>query len=72
MKKYLLDFKVADEGEYWDDLDEKKLEEKFRQYNFLLDGFTSALESFPVNKGENFEDYFLRMMQYVNNKFKEK
>ena len=46
--------------------------EKFRQYNFLLDSFTTALESFPVNKGENFENYFLRLKEYVNKKFKEK
>jgi hypothetical protein len=69
-KKYLLDFKVSDEGEYWEGLDENKLAEKFRQYNFLLDCFTSALESFPVNKDENFEAYFIRLMEYVNKKFK--
>jgi len=65
-KKYLLDFKVSDEGEYWEALDENKLAEKFRQYNFLMDSFTTALESFPKNKGENFEAYFVRLMEYVN------
>lgn len=69
-KKYLLDFKVSDEGEYWEGLDENKLAEKFRQYNFLLNSFTTALESFPLNKGENFEAYFIRLMEYVNKKFK--
>ena len=69
--KYLLDFKVSDEGDYWEELDENKLAEKFRQYNFLLDSFTTALESFPINRGENFEEYFIRLMEYVNKKFKE-
>jgi hypothetical protein len=71
-KKYLLDFKVSDEGEYWENLDEKKLQQKFREYNLLLDSFSTALEMFPVNKGENMENYFLRLMEYVQKKFKGK
>lgn len=67
-KKYLLDFKVNDEGEYWNTLDEKMLAERFTIYNMLLDDFTTALEIFPVGKGERFDKYFMRLMKEVKKK----
>ncbi|MES2777459.1 MAG: hypothetical protein V4722_24985 [Bacteroidota bacterium] len=68
-QKYLLDFTVKDEGYYWETGDEKLLEDTFKQYTSLIEGFATSLETFPVNEGESFMDYFERMMKIVNEKY---
>lgn len=69
-KKYLLNFQMLDEGKYWETGDEKKLEEMFNLYNNLVDSFATAIESFPKKKGESFEAYFSRIIEWVNKKRK--
>ena len=64
--KYLKDFKMIDEGEYWETGDENILRHKFHQYDSLLDNFVLSLETFPVQKGENMIDYFERLMGHIN------
>ncbi len=64
-KKYFSEFKVIDEGNYWDTDDEKLLEETFKKYNNLLDSFGAALENIPLKSGETFEEYFKRIMQII-------
>lgn len=67
-KKYLQELNVLDEGNYWETNDESQLIEIFKKYNRLLDHFTTAFESFPVNEGETIAQYFDRMIAYVNKK----
>jgi hypothetical protein len=64
-KKYLLEVKVNDEGGYWDTHDEDTLKENFRRNGFLIESFTAAIESFPIEKGESLEAYLLRMAEWV-------
>lgn len=70
-EKYFTDFKMSDEGEYWETGDEKILENNFKKYNYLLDSFAFGLQHFPVNKGETFEAYFIRLMQKIQKGYNE-
>ena len=67
-KKYFIDFKVDDEGEYWETGNEELLKNKFSQYNALLDTVSSAMENYPIDKGETFEQYFERVLKRNNEK----
>lgn len=67
-KKYFAHFKVIDEGEYWETGDEKLLEENFRYLTQMINDFATALETFPREKNESFEDYFLKLMELIKNK----
>lgn len=64
-KKYLLDFKVDDEGHYWKTNDIEVHKERFRVYENLLDNFCLGLQAMPVKKGENMEEYLVRVMEEV-------
>ena len=68
--KYFQNFKVLDEGHYWETGDEKLLEETFKEYTELIEGFASSIEIFPVNPGESYEAYFKRLMIQIYNKRK--
>ncbi|MFI5220791.1 MAG: hypothetical protein ACHQK8_00590 [Bacteroidia bacterium] len=63
--KYLKGFKLTDEGNYWETLDEKKLEDKFREYDFLIQSFKSSLKNDPIRSGENMESYFKRLFKQI-------
>ncbi len=65
-KKYLLDFKMTDEGHYWETNDMEVLKEQFRVYESLLDNFCLGLQAMPVRKGENMEEYLIRVMEAVH------
>ncbi|TVR79381.1 MAG: hypothetical protein EA412_06630 [Chitinophagaceae bacterium] len=67
-KKYLDDFRMLDEGRYWETGDEKQLTKIFTQYDNLLDSFASSLESLPMHEEETFEDYILRIVRQVRKK----
>lgn len=69
-KKYFCEFNLYDEGKYWETGDEILLDEIFSNYNFLLDSFDYALKNEPIKDGENFETYFLRIIQQINDKRK--
>jgi len=64
--KYLTDFKMRDEGEYWETADENVLRKNFNAYDTLLDNFTLSLQTFPVEKGENMISYFERLLEHIN------
>lgn len=68
-QKYFIDFKVNDEGHYWETGNEKLLQEKFNEYNDLLEAVSSALENYPIEKGETFEHYFERVLKGINKKY---
>ena len=65
-EKYLTDFKMSDEGQYWETGDEDVLRGKFKEYEALLDNFMLSLETFPVEKGEGLMDYFDRLLEHIN------
>ncbi|MBU1720790.1 MAG: hypothetical protein KKA07_17120 [Bacteroidetes bacterium] len=65
-KKYLLDFQMTDEGKYWETNDMEVLRGQFRLYGSLLDMVSLGLQTFPVNAGENMEDYLIRVMEEVH------
>jgi len=71
-KEYLINFELIDEGGYWETGDENLLENKFKEYGDLLDNFSLAVETFSVNQGESYEDYFSRIMKMIENKNKKK
>jgi len=69
-KRYLSDFKMSDEGEYWETNDEALLDANFKRYTFLIDSFVSALENNKRNEGEDMEQYIHRMMKNIKDKLK--
>jgi hypothetical protein len=71
--KYFADFKLSDEGEYWETNNDDVLKANFRRYNELLDNFVSAIENHPIRPDEDIEQYFLRVMKSIQeNKQKKK
>jgi hypothetical protein len=67
-KKYLKEFSVYDEGNYWESRDEAKLKESFDRHSFLINSFKSYLDEVPKEKGETLEEYILRMAELVKKK----
>lgn len=65
-KKYLKEFSMIDEGEYWETGDEKLLHENFERYNFYLNAVYDGLRNVPLNKGEDMEAYFIRLMEKIH------
>jgi hypothetical protein len=68
--KYLRDFKVIDEGHYWETGDEKLLQDTFKRYSDLIESFASSVENYPRKPGESFETYFARLIKQVQDKNK--
>ncbi len=66
--KYLADFTMSDEGEYWETNDVELLKKNFRKYTALISGFISAIENYPIKTGEDIESYFLRLMKQINDR----
>lgn len=71
-EKYLADFTMRDEGEYWETNDLELLKENFKRYTDLIDGFVLALESQSPEKGEDLETYLLRLAQQLHARNKKK
>ncbi len=69
-EKYLCDFKVTDEGCYWETKDEKLLHNTFARYTNLINQVSDSLEIFPKNEDESFEEYFKRILDRMNSKNK--
>lgn len=63
--KYLLDFTLTDEGNYWDTEDEEKLTATFKRYSFLIDSFATGLENSDKLPDESLEDYIVRIAKTV-------
>lgn len=66
-RKYLAEFKVYDEGQYWETGDEKLLEEVFRRYNISTDILGHALDDYERLPNESDEDYFKRILKKKGN-----
>ena len=67
-KKYIRNFKLTDEGLYWETGDEKVLGENFKKYTDLMDLVTGTLQNLPLKPGETFEEYFKRLIKIVDKK----
>ncbi|MEP7110719.1 MAG: hypothetical protein ABI760_22185 [Ferruginibacter sp.] len=68
-KKYLKDFTLTDEGDYWETGDEKILYAQFGKYNFLFDVVGEALGSMQAIPGETAETLAERIGKILNEKF---
>lgn len=71
-EKYLADFKMSDEGEYWETNDENVLKKNFKRYTELIDGFASAIQNQPIKADEDIETYFLRLMKQIKDQKNQK
>jgi|APHig6443717497_1056834.scaffolds.fasta_scaffold23954_2 hypothetical protein len=69
--KYLSNFDLTDEGEYWETNDETILKQNFEKYTALLDNFALGLETLPLNANESYEHYFQRLMEIVSKRNRE-
>lgn len=69
-KKYLLDFKLTDDGEYWETGDKEILLAVFERYNFLLNGFSNLLQNSEKLPDEDIETYIIRLANKLHNKGK--
>ncbi|RLD26927.1 MAG: hypothetical protein DRI54_01955 [Bacteroidetes bacterium] len=67
-EKYFQDLEVIDEGQYWETGDDQLLQQIFDRYNKMMDNFASALENSPISASENYEDYFERLIKYIQNR----
>jgi hypothetical protein len=67
-RKYFADFKMTDEGSYWETNDLALLQTTFKRYTTLINGFASALEYIPIQPGETIELYFERLMKLLHDK----
>ena len=66
--KYFVDFKLSDEGQYWETNDEALLKTTFKRYTELINGFASTIESYPVLSGEDLESNLERLMKLLHDK----
>jgi hypothetical protein len=64
--KYLTNFNLSDEGEYWETNDETVLKQNFTKYTAMIDNFALGLETLPINANESFDQYFQRLMEVVS------
>lgn len=67
-QKYFCNFKLIDEGNYWETEDEELLEEKFKLYNDLINGFADSITNYPIKTTESFTTYFERIMKMLHEK----
>lgn len=68
--KYLQDFTLNDEGQYWETGDEKLLQDTFKRYTALIESFAASIENFPKKYGESFEAYFERLLKQIHERHK--
>ena len=68
-EKYFAEFKLMDEGNYWETNDEKILKKQFDRYNFLLDAVSDALSNMKFVPGEKPESLADRIERMLKEKF---
>lgn len=69
-EKYFSEFKLTDEGGYWETEDEKLMCKTFKEWGAMIDGFADALETLEPKKGETIEDAILRAAKKVHKRRK--
>lgn len=65
-RKYFDNFRLTDEGEYWETNDVELLKTNFKRNAELIDGFSLAVECTPMEKGETIENYFDRLLNMIH------
>ncbi len=66
--RYLTDFKMIDESEFWETGDEKLLEYNFKRNTALIEGFRIALDQNHRREGEDIESYLERVIREFREK----
>ena len=66
--KYLSDFNLYDEGDYWETNDAILLRTNFDKNMALINSFGSALELIPKESGEDIEAYLERIIKLIHEK----
>ncbi len=69
-KKYLDNFEMMDEADYWETRDEEILQKKFEFLGNLIESYQNRLETIPMNENETLEDYIRRIAENVNKKIR--
>lgn len=67
-KLYFENFDLTDEGNYWETKNEQLLEDTFKKYTNLIEGFSSLLENIPMEENESIEAYLIRIAEMTNKK----
>jgi len=68
--KYFTGFELTDDGCYWETNDIDILKANFKRNADLISGFSSALESIPMETGETIENYLLRLLDLIQKRKK--
>jgi hypothetical protein len=63
---YFSEFELSDEGGYWDNLDEEKLNQQFNRYNYILNKVTGHLKEFKANENDTAESLVGQLEKYLN------
>jgi hypothetical protein len=65
-QKYFENFRMIDEGGYWESRDEEILRENFNRYERLVDTYSEAVDKTPQQPGESLENYLERLFRRIN------
>ncbi len=68
--KYMKDFQLTDEGNYWESGDEKILYDQFKKYNFYLNAVSDSLSDLRGIPGESPANLADRIEKILKKKFK--
>ena len=67
-EKYLADFRMHDESEYWEYNDELKSNEAFTRFDGLMNQFAESLKRFSMAENESVEEYVNRIATLIKDK----
>ncbi len=67
-KNYLADFKLIDEGQFWETGDEKLLEQNLKRNGFLIDSFTDRINNEKPLTDEDIESLIKRIALQIKKK----
>jgi hypothetical protein len=68
--KYFTNFKLIDDGRYWETNDIEILKTNFKRNADLISVFSSALECIPMEADETIENYFKRLLNLIRKRKK--
>lgn len=68
-KKYLKDFRLVDEGDYWETGDKNLLRKQFSRYEVAMDIFSDVLKEIPRIQGEKIESLADRLERILKERF---
>ena len=67
-KRYFENFDLIDEGSFWETKNEQLLEDTFKKYTNLIEGFDSLLENIPIRESESIEAFLIRIAEIFQKK----